>query len=195
MVQGVATFQNSSHYPTTQIAGHYLKISSVVPVNGAIAITAGSDPLTYRSPLNGIEIVPLGNVPEIMSQPVSHRLYTGGVVQFQVQAEGANSLAYQWRQNGTNLTDAGNISGSQTNSLNITSLGLANAGKFDVVITNDYGSVTSQVANLNVVMESEADPPTKTGSPLIWLPPTTIKLISSTVCMIATLLSCGNRPT
>ena len=157
MVQGVPTSQNSNAYPTTQTAGQYIKISNVVPVGGKITITANSDSLTYRTPLNGIELVSVGNVPQVMVQPLAHRLYTGGTAQLQVQAEGANPLAYQWRQNGTNLNDGGKISGSQSSSLTITNLALADTGSYDVVITNSYGSVTSSVANLNVVVETTAD--------------------------------------
>jgi predicted alpha-1,6-mannanase (GH76 family) len=157
ILQSVPASQNSSTYPTTQLAGQYLKISNVVPVGGQITITAGADSLTYRSPLNGIELVSVGNAPQIMVQPTPHRLYTGGVAQLQVQAEGAYPLACQWRENGTNLTDGANIAGSQTTSLAIASLALGNAGNYDVVITNSYGSVTSSVANLNVVVETTAD--------------------------------------
>ena len=157
MVQGVPTSQNSNTYPTTQTAGHYIKINNVVPVGGKITITANSDSLTYRSPLNGIELVSVGDIPQVMVQPLAHRLYTGGTAQLQVQAEGANPLAYQWRQNRTDLNDGGNISGSQTTNLAIANLALANGGNYDVVITNSYGSVTSSVANLNVVVESQAD--------------------------------------
>jgi hypothetical protein len=157
LVQGIPTSQNANTYPSTQVAGHYLKINNVVPVGGAITITANSDSLTYRSPLNGIELVRCGNIPQVMLQPVPHRIYTGAVAQLQVQAEGANPLAYQWRQNGTNLYDSNNLSGSQTTNLSIANLALANGGNYDVVITNNYGSVTSSVANLNVVVETTAD--------------------------------------
>jgi predicted alpha-1,6-mannanase (GH76 family) len=156
-VQGIPTSQNTNTYPSTLVAGHYLKISNVVPVGGAITISANSDTRTYRSPLNGIELVSVGILPEIMSQPSPHRFYTGGSVNFQVQAEGTGTLGYRWRQNGTNLNNGGTISGALTNSLTITNLTLANAGNYDVVITNSYGSVTSLVANLNVVVETTAD--------------------------------------
>jgi hypothetical protein len=157
MAQGIPTSQNANTYPTTQVAGHYIKINSVVPVGGAITITANSDNLTYRSPLNGFELVRVGNFPQVMLQPTPHRLYTSGSAQLQVQAEGANPLVYQWRQNGTNLNDGGNISGSQTTNFAIANLTLSNGGNYDVVITNSYGSVTSSVANLSVVVESQAD--------------------------------------
>ncbi len=157
MIQGIPTAQNDNTYPTTLVAGHYIKISNVVPVGGKITISANSDNLTYRSPLNGIELVSVGNVPQVMVQPSPHRLYTGGTAQLQVQAEGGNPMAYQWRQNGTNLIEGGRIIGSKTNGLTITNLAVTDTGDYDVVITNSYGSVTSLVAHLDAVVMTQAD--------------------------------------
>ncbi len=157
LVQSVPTLQNNNTYPSPLVAGLYIKISNVVPVGGKITISANSDNLTYRSPVNGIELVSVGNAPQVMVQPLAHRLYTGGTAQLQVQAEGANPLAYQWRQNGINLNEGGRIIGSQSSSLTITNLAIIDTGNYDVVITNSYGSVTSSVANLNVVVKTTAD--------------------------------------
>jgi predicted alpha-1,6-mannanase (GH76 family) len=157
MIQGVPTSQNSNVYPPTQVAGHYIKIDNVAPVGGTITISANSDNRTYRSPLNGIEIVQRSDAPQILSQPAAHRLYTGGVVQFQVQAEGVNPLTYFWRKNGVNLSDGGNISGSATTNLTISNLAVTDTGDYDVVITNVYGSVTSLLAHLDAVVETQAD--------------------------------------
>ena len=55
--QGGVTFANSNTYPTALTYGNYIEIDNVVPVNGAITISANSDNGAWRSPLNGIEIV------------------------------------------------------------------------------------------------------------------------------------------
>jgi len=157
MLQGVPASQNDNTYPTPLIPGHYIKINNVIPVDGKITITANSDNVTYRSPLNGIELVSVGNTPQVMVQPAPHRLYVGGTANFQVQAEGASPMTYQWRQNGTNLIEGGRIIGSQTNSLIITNLALTDTGNYDVVITNSFGSVTSLVAHLDAVVMTPAD--------------------------------------
>ncbi len=157
MIQGVPATQNTNTYPPTLTPGHYIKIDSVAPIAGSITISANSDNRTYRSPLNGIEIVLRGNAPQILTQPLAHRLYTGNVAQFQVQAQGINPLAYCWRKNGTNLSDGGNISGSQTNSLTVGNLAVTDTGDYDVVITNNFGSITSLVAHLDAVVETQAD--------------------------------------
>ena len=66
-------------------------------------------------------------------------------------ATGSAPLNYQWLFNGTNLTDAGNIFGSATNTLIVTNALFSNAGSYWVLVSNAYGSVTSAVATLTIV--------------------------------------------
>jgi beta-xylosidase len=56
-VKGGTATTNTSAYPPGITYGNYIEIDNVVPIGGAITIFAGSDNLTWRSPLNGIEIV------------------------------------------------------------------------------------------------------------------------------------------
>ncbi len=60
------------------------------------------------------------------------------------------SLAYQWRKDGTPLSDTGNISGSATPTLTLTNVLAANAGSYDVIVANSAGSATSAVATVTV---------------------------------------------
>ena len=48
------------------------------------------------------------------------------------------------------MTDNGHITGSQTNTLNIANAQMTDAGNYQVIITNSYGSITSSVAVLGV---------------------------------------------
>ena len=86
--------------------------------------------------------------PIIVAQPTSQNVTENNPVTFRVLAEGAAPLAYQWQFNGTNLTDGGQISGSQSNLLTIAGLITNNVGNYVVVLTNAYGAVTSSVASL-----------------------------------------------
>src|SRR5262249_44475785 len=61
-----------------------------------------------------------------------------------VVAIGDAPLSYQWRFGGVNITDATN------SSLTISPVSLAQAGNYDVIVTNNSGSVTSSVAVLTV---------------------------------------------
>ena len=60
-------------------------------------------------------------------------------------------MVYQWLFNGTNLTNNGQITGSQSNVLTISNVSLSNLGSYDVVVTNAFGSVTSAVASLTLL--------------------------------------------
>jgi hypothetical protein len=66
------------------------------------------------------------------------------------QATGAPPFSYQWQSNEVNLADNGRISGSQTATLSINPVQVADTGPYQVVITNGYGSITSDIAMLTV---------------------------------------------
>ena len=75
---------------------------------------------------------------------------------FSVTAAGAMPLRYQWRLNRKNLTNAPpHIIGATNADLTLAALVIADSGSYDVVITNMvatnvYTAVTSQVATLSV---------------------------------------------
>ena len=92
--------------------------------------------------------------PEIMIHPNSQTNNIGVSVAFQVLVTGSASLQYQWRRNGTNLFNAGSISGANSNLMVLTNAQTADAGGYDVVVTNAFGSVTSSLAMLTVVVPS-----------------------------------------
>ena len=70
----------------------------------------------------------------------------GDDVHFRVLAKGTPTLAYQWYFNITNALP------NQTDAtLDLTNVGPAQAGSYDVVVTNLYGSTTSVPVNLAIV--------------------------------------------
>jgi hypothetical protein len=99
----------------------------------------------YHSLVGGVK-------PSITVQPLSITNLAGTAVSFTVTAAGDPTLVYQWRQNGTNMTNGGNISGATTNALAFATIQLTNAANYDVVVTNNSGSVTSSVASLTVTL-------------------------------------------
>jgi uncharacterized repeat protein (TIGR02543 family) len=92
--------------------------------------------------------------PQITVQPQDSILATnGGTNSFSVTAIGSPTLAYQWQENGTNLTDGSTtwgsvISGSTTTNLTLADVSTNDVGNYQVVVTNDFGSATSRVAQL-----------------------------------------------
>jgi uncharacterized repeat protein (TIGR01451 family) len=84
------------------------------------------------------------NAPSIVTEPMSLSVHSGDSASFSVQAVGAGTLRYQWRVNNTNYVGATNAS------LFIASVRIFNGGTYQVVVSNSFGSVTSQVATLAV---------------------------------------------
>lgn len=88
--------------------------------------------------------------PEIVTQPASRTNFLGTLASFSVSVSGAAPFAYQWRKDGTNIVNA-------TNSLfTIPVVAAGDAGDYRVVVTNSFGSVTSAVATLTVVVPDES---------------------------------------
>lgn len=82
--------------------------------------------------------------PEINGQPVGGELCPGDDLTLSVSASGTPILSYQWRRNGVP------IGGATSADLAVADFGAADAGDYDVVISNDCGEVTSDVATLGL---------------------------------------------
>jgi hypothetical protein len=94
--------------------------------------------------------------PTITTHPTSLSIPVGNLAMFTVAASG--SVTYQWRRNGVNLSDVGEIAGSSTATLQIlpSLLGYDNSA-FDCVVTNACGSTTSRPASLSLIPLCPAD--------------------------------------
>ena len=100
----------------------------------------------------------------ITNQPASRTNNAATAASFSVVLSGTAPFAYQWQKAGVNMTNGGVISGSTTATLNISSVTNGNAGAYDVVITNSFGSITSAVATLTVVpLTITAQPASRTN--------------------------------
>ncbi len=88
--------------------------------------------------------------PTILSDPQNLRVAIGQPAPFTVFATGAEPLHYQWRLNGQPIAAATNtaytLAGAQT----------ANAGVYEVVVTNLYGARTSAPARLAIAEPTNA---------------------------------------
>jgi len=95
-------------------------------------------------------LTPSAQPPWIVTQPVSISASNGTAASFTVQAGGTPPLACQWQRDGTNLTNALGVFGVTSSILSLTVTG-GDAGGYDVIVSNAYGSVTSLVASLTVL--------------------------------------------
>jgi hypothetical protein len=91
-----------------------------------------------------------GTDPRITSQPQGQSVAVGNSAIFQVTAAGTSPFGYQWRKNGANLFDGGNVSGATSAALTLAKVQTNDAGNFQVVVTDSVGSVTSAIASLTV---------------------------------------------
>lgn len=90
--------------------------------------------------------------PAITNQPAAQAVLLNSNATFSVQASGTAPLTYQWRKAGVDLNDGGTISGATSATLNLSNIQTNDAGSYQVIVTNNYGSATSAVATLSVLL-------------------------------------------
>ena len=83
--------------------------------------------------------------PIITSQPQSMSIGVGGDAELSIGVKRRRAPeAYHW------LAERRDSRGRQSSQLNITNAGAANAGNYQVVVTNSSGAVTSAIAALSI---------------------------------------------
>ncbi len=119
-----------------------------------VAVSNGSGSVT--SMVATLTILSQG--PSISTQPQSQTVTVGTTATFDVSVTGLSPLYYQWSAGETNsgiftnLAAGGGQYSSVTNAtFYITNVTTGNAGDYQVVVSNAYGSVTSFVAILSVI--------------------------------------------
>ena len=81
--------------------------------------------------------------PTIVTQPSNQTSVVGGNASFNVTASSTSPLAYQWRLNGTS------IPGATLPAYAVSGVQPSAAAVYDVIVANNYGSVTSLTAVLS----------------------------------------------
>ena len=90
--------------------------------------------------------------PGFTSQPTNLTIQPGANATFSANAIGFAPLRYQWLRNGTNLSNGGNLTGATSNVLLFTAASVTNGGDYTLVVTNNYGAITSSVATLTILI-------------------------------------------
>ena len=90
--------------------------------------------------------------PVIVTQPKSQTNYLGNLATFSVTISNASSVTYQWRHNGTNISNDVHVFGSTSSSLTISPLNISDVGSYSVFAINAAGSATSANAALGVIV-------------------------------------------
>lgn len=142
------------------------------------ALRTGDNTITFSSSTvhHGIEVMwpapaiavrygtapppPTPTAPTITQQPSNQTVQVGQTATFSVSATGTATLRYQWRKNGASISGA--TSASYTTPATTTA---DNGAVFSCVVSNDYGSVTSNNATLTVQQSSTGTAPVITQQP------------------------------
>jgi hypothetical protein len=96
----------------------------------------------------------VGTPPGVSQQPANQVIVQGQTATFNLAVTGDAPLTYQWRFNSTPLA------GGTSSGYSVTGATTANAGNYDAIITNAYGAITTQVAQLTVLV-----PPSLSNQP------------------------------
>jgi len=100
--------------------------------------------------------------PVILVQPTNQTVPVGATVQLAVGTTPNASLSFQWRTNGTDLTDGNNVSGAQSNVLTLLNVTPNANATYSVRISNAAGLTNSAGAVLMVT----SSPPVIMSQPL-----------------------------
>jgi hypothetical protein len=92
-------------------------------------------------------------VPAITAQPQSRTNYPGSTANFSVAVSTNGPFSFQWRRNGSNLSNGGNVTGATTWSLTLANVAPLDAASYNVVVSG-FTSVTSTPALFGVITQS-----------------------------------------
>ncbi len=109
-----------------------------------VSVNQGSNTVSaLRNAVNASTTTPV-----VLQNPQSQIVLSGTSVEFSASAEGASPMSYQWYKDG-NL-----ISGATGSTYSVSSVQNSDAGEYSVRVTNGYGNVDSEQANLQVTSNS-----------------------------------------
>ncbi len=145
------------------------RISGATSANLTIANVAGVDAGNYSVSVTNVggtatsasAVLVVITPPTLSSQPANVIVNVGSNAVFNISAQGSAPFSYQWLKNGAASVDVGNVTGSKTPSLTVSTVSGSDAASYQCVVTNSAGSVTSTAATLTAIV-----PPAITSQPL-----------------------------
>ncbi len=138
--------------PVWQEGVQYVEFTNVIVFAGRTVTIV--EPQGLLAVISGMQVSVVSLVPEapsVVSQPAGEVVSAGESAPFNVFASGTPPLMYQWLFNGFNIPAATN------SGYVIRNVQSANVGSYSVIVSNSYGSVTSSVALLSVIMPTAAN--------------------------------------
>lgn len=127
-------------------AGAY-RLKATTSATGAVS---GATTLVSYSAVSTVSVTTDALPPSVITPPADATVVAGSLHTFTVVAGGSSPLGYQWSRSldaGATFTD---IAGATSASYTLSSVALADDGRYRVTITNTQGTVTSPAAVLAV---------------------------------------------
>lgn len=159
-VSGTAPFTYQWHKEGVGDLSDVGKISgshtNVLTLTGVALAEAGNYSVTVGNSLGATSDSAMAALtvidPVILTQPAAVTNIAGSNVTFHVVADGtgAPSFSYQWRKNGNAISDGGNLSGTSTDTLTVSSISSADEAYYSVAVTG-ASTATSRDASLTVI--------------------------------------------
>ena len=143
-VSGTAPLQYQWRFNGTNIFGATTSILSRTNVQ---SLDQGTYSVVVTNAFGGTNssnaVLTVNGAPSITVQPRSQTTVLGGSATFSVTAVGNGTLTYSWHRDGVHV-------GSQASTLTLNPVTSADLGLYDVTVSNQYGSTTSQLASLGM---------------------------------------------
>jgi hypothetical protein len=141
-----------------------------------VAVTVSGTGLTFTSQEAKLTVNASGTTaPQIITQPQSKTVTSGGSVTFTVTATGTPAPTYQWQKANSPIT------GATSATYTIPSVQSSDQGNYTVVVANSAGSVTSNAAALTVqpVEDEKKGCGCGSGTGLAFIPPLFFKVMAN----------------
>ena len=144
-VSGQGTFTYQWQLDDVELAGATeatLALANASAVNEGsyrVVVSRGPEQLTSQSALLSVSSLPVISV-----QPRGGVYFAGQDVRLLVEAAGSGTLRYQWQLGGQSLEEANEAE------LILSNVGVSAAGIYSVIVSNEAGSVGSELAILTV---------------------------------------------
>ena len=139
---------NISNAPLLQVDGMHLSAASPCRGTGT-NLAVGSDlfgqPWANPPSMGCVEWNP---VPVFERQPLLTQTNSPGGFAISFDADGPLPLTYYWYRDDALLTDDGHFNGTATTNLFVRKIRDADAGNYSVVVSNSFGTATSQVVSV-----------------------------------------------
>ena len=148
--QGAVTIYDEATGTKDGTVGTFGALTGQLNLPASVVVDA-CNRLYVTSAGNGrVELYGLDNYVHLTTEPATPVVAAGTALVFRAMAGGSGSHSFQWQKDSATLIDGGSISGATNGALTISSLSVADAGWYSVIVTGPAGAITSAPTQVTV---------------------------------------------